>query len=76
MTAGALSHSNEPDGALRSPTAKPRTFLFITWVYVPDPASTGQHMAGAAEELVRRGHRVVVLTSARGYDNPGFIASA
>lgn len=50
--------------------ATARTFLFITWVYVPDPASTGQHMAGAAEELVKRGNRVIVLTSARGYDNP------
>ena len=70
MTAAAVSNSTEPELALRARTGKPRTFLFITWVYVPDPASTGQHMAGAAEELVRRGHRVVVLTSARGYDNP------
>lgn len=46
------------------------TFLLISQVYVPDPASVGQHMAGAAAELARRGHRVIVLTSARGYDNP------
>ncbi|MEP6835782.1 MAG: glycosyltransferase family 4 protein [Gemmatimonas sp.] len=70
MTATAVSNSNETELALRTRTVKPRTFLFITWVYVPDPASTGQHMAGAAEELVRRGNRVIVLTSARGYDNP------
>ncbi|MGV3710313.1 MAG: glycosyltransferase family 4 protein, partial [Gemmatimonas sp.] len=44
--------------------------LLISQVYVPDPASVGQHMAGAARELVQRGHRVVVLTSARGYDDP------
>ena len=59
MTAGA------------SRTSAPRsTFLLISQVYVPDPASVGQHMAGAATELAKRGHRVVVLTSARGYDNP------
>lgn len=70
MTAAAVSNSTEPELALHSPTAKPRTFLLISQVYVPDPASVGQHMAGAAEELARRGHRVVVLTSARGYNNP------
>jgi glycosyltransferase involved in cell wall biosynthesis len=47
-----------------------RTFLFLTQVYVPDPASVGQHMADAAAELVRRGDRVIVLTSDRGYDDP------
>lgn len=47
-----------------------RTFLFLTQVYVPDPAAVGQHMADAATELVRRGHRVVVVTSDRGYDDP------
>ena len=39
-------------------------------MYVPDPASVGQHLADAAAELVRRGHRVLVLTSDRGYDDP------
>jgi glycosyltransferase involved in cell wall biosynthesis len=47
-----------------------RTFLFLSQVYLPDPASVGQHLADAAAELVRRGHRVVVLTSNRGYDDP------
>ena len=47
-----------------------RTFLFLSQVYPPDPASVGQHMADAAAELARRGHRVVVLTSDRGYDDP------
>ena len=46
------------------------TFLVLTQVYVPDPAAVGQHMADAAAELVRRGHRVIVLTSDRGYDDP------
>jgi hypothetical protein len=47
-----------------------RTFLVLTQVYVPDPAAVGQHMADAAAELVRRGNRVIVLTSDRGYDDP------
>ncbi|RMH10900.1 MAG: glycosyltransferase WbuB [Planctomycetota bacterium] len=46
------------------------TILIISQVYVPDPASVGQHMHDAAAELVRRGYRVVVLTSGRGYDDP------
>ncbi len=37
---------------------------------MPDPAAVGQHMADAAAELARRGHRVVVFTSDRGYDDP------
>lgn len=47
------------------------TVLIVTQVYVPDPASVGQHVADVAREMVRRGWRVVVLTSARGYDDPG-----
>jgi colanic acid biosynthesis glycosyl transferase WcaI len=47
-----------------------RTFLLLSQVYPPDPASVGQHMADAAAELARRGHRVVVLTADRGYDDP------
>jgi len=47
-----------------------RTILLISQVYVPDPASVGQHMADAAAELARRGWRVRVLCSARGYDDP------
>ncbi len=44
--------------------------LVISQVYVPDPASVGQHMADAAEALFDRGYAVRVLTSARGYENP------
>jgi colanic acid biosynthesis glycosyl transferase WcaI len=47
-----------------------RTVLIVSQVYVPDPASVGQHMADAAAELARRGFRVIVLTSRRGYDDP------
>lgn len=46
------------------------TFLVISQVYIPDPASVGQHVADAAAEMARRGYRVVVYTSARGYDDP------
>ncbi|QQS07798.1 MAG: glycosyltransferase family 4 protein [Phycisphaerales bacterium] len=48
----------------------PPTILIISQVYVPDPASVGQHIADAAEELARRGYRVVVYASANGYDDP------
>jgi glycosyltransferase involved in cell wall biosynthesis len=48
----------------------PPTLLIITQVYVPDPASVGQHVADVAKEMVRRGWRVLVYTSARGYDDP------
>ena len=47
-----------------------RTLLVLSQVYVPDPASVGQHIADAAAEMVRRGYPVRVLCSARGYDNP------
>ena len=49
-----------------------KTLLVISQVYVPDPAAVGQHMADLAEEMARRGWRVVVYTSARGYDDPTF----
>lgn len=48
----------------------PRTLVAICQVYPPDPTSVGQYLAGAAEEMVRRGWRVVVLTSREGYDDP------
>ena len=46
-----------------------KTLLVLTQVYLPDPASVGQHMADAAEEMVRIGWDVNVLTPNRGYDN-------
>ncbi len=46
------------------------TLLILSQVYVPDPASVGQHMADAAAEMARRGWRVKVLTSANGYNDP------
>jgi len=50
------------------PNAK--RLLVISQVYVPDPASVGQHMADAAEDLVARGYAVRVFTSRRGYADP------
>jgi hypothetical protein len=47
------------------------TLMVLSHVYPPDPASVGQHMADVAAAMVGRGHRVVVLTSDRGYDDPG-----
>lgn len=46
------------------------TFLIISQVYVPDPASVGQYVADAAGEMARRGYRTIVYASARGYDDP------
>jgi colanic acid biosynthesis glycosyl transferase WcaI len=46
------------------------TFLIVSQVYIPDPASVGQHIADAAAEMARRGYRVIVYASARGYDDP------
>ncbi|MDD5484269.1 MAG: glycosyltransferase family 4 protein [Kiritimatiellae bacterium] len=52
---------------------KKPTVLALSQVYVPDPASVGQHMADAAAQLVQRGFRVIALTSRRGYENPAKI---
>jgi colanic acid biosynthesis glycosyl transferase WcaI len=48
----------------------PRSILLLTQTFPPDPAAVGQHFSDVAHELARRGHRVVVLTSAVGYDDP------
>jgi glycosyltransferase involved in cell wall biosynthesis len=53
-----------------SAASKAKTLLILSQVYPPDPASVGQHMADAAAEMARRGYRVVVITSDRGYDDP------
>jgi len=47
-----------------------RTFVVISQAYLPDPTAVGQHLADVAEELVRRGHRVIVYTADHGYDDP------
>jgi colanic acid biosynthesis glycosyl transferase WcaI len=47
-----------------------KTLLIISQTFVPDPASVGQHMADVAREWARRGHKVIVYTANRGYENP------
>jgi colanic acid biosynthesis glycosyl transferase WcaI len=47
-----------------------RTLLILSQVVIPDPASVGQHVADVAMEMARRGYRVVVYTSRRGYEDP------
>ncbi len=51
-------------------TSRRRTLLIYSQVFIPDPASVGQHIADVAMEMARRGHPVRVYTSARGYENP------
>ena len=50
--------------------SKGRTVVIFSQVFVPDPASVGQHIYDVAVELVRRGFRVKVYTANRGYDDP------
>ncbi|MEM6798922.1 MAG: glycosyltransferase family 4 protein [Planctomycetota bacterium] len=52
------------------PSSEQRRLLIISQVYVPDPAAVGQYIADGAEELARRGIRVRVITSRRGYSDP------
>jgi colanic acid biosynthesis glycosyl transferase WcaI len=47
-----------------------KTLLVVSQTFAPDPAAVGQHMADVAFELGRRGHRVIVYTSNRGYEDP------
>lgn len=44
--------------------------LILSQVYVPDPASVGQHMHDFAAAMAARGHDVRVFCSSRGYDDP------
>lgn len=56
---------------MRSPTDRSKPVLLVlSQVYVPDPASVGQHMHDAAAELAKRGLDVRIVTSARGFDDP------
>ena len=67
MTNDPMGHPSETTGRSKG------TLLILSQVYVPDPASVGQHMADAAAELHRRGWRVAVLTANRGYDDPAVV---
>ena len=50
-------------------SARRKNLLIISQTFVPDPASVGQHISDVAIEMARRGHRVRVYTSARGYED-------
>jgi colanic acid biosynthesis glycosyl transferase WcaI len=53
-----------------------KTVLIVSQVFVPDPASVGQHIADVAFELARSGKfNVRVYCSARGFENPKIIYS-
>jgi hypothetical protein len=43
--------------------------LVISQVYVPDPASVGQHIADVSEAMAARGYEVRVFAASRGYDD-------
>lgn len=55
---------------MSSPPMGRKTLLVFSQTFVPDPASVGQHIADVTFEMARRGHRVVVYTANRGYDDP------
>jgi colanic acid biosynthesis glycosyl transferase WcaI len=44
--------------------------LLLNQCFYPDHVSTAQHLTDLALALVERGHRVTVLASRRGYDDP------
>lgn len=46
------------------------TLVVISQVFPPDAAAVGRPLADVAEEMARRGWRVVVLTAANGYEDP------
>src|SRR6478752_4509780 len=78
QSTGTGSEAPEHPTTLRvAPPSAPRrsrrikdTIVIFSQVFIPDPASVGQHIADVAFELVRRGYRVRVYTSRRGYDDP------
>lgn len=65
-----MSGNQKQLGQPLMPDAPVKTLLVISQVYVPDPASVGQHMHDAAREFAARGYRVVVYCANRGYDDP------
>lgn len=44
--------------------------LLLNQCFYPDHVATAQHLTDLAHELVKAGHRVTVVASSRGYDNP------
>jgi glycosyltransferase involved in cell wall biosynthesis len=56
--------------ATKAQRKRRRTLLIFSQVFIPDPASVGQHIADVAVEMVKRGYDVRVITANRGYENP------
>ena len=50
--------------------AKRPALFVISQVYPPDGAAVGRPLADVAEEMARRGWRVLVVTAANGYEDP------
>jgi putative colanic acid biosynthesis glycosyltransferase WcaI len=51
-------------------------FLLLNQTFVPDAASSGQHLADLAAGLAERGHEVTVITSRRAYTGNGTLLTA
>src|SRR4051812_17218349 len=64
------STQSAPYSRMPSNSPRKRRLLILSQVYVPDPASVGQHLHDFAAEMARRGHDVIVYCSSRGYDDP------
>jgi glycosyltransferase involved in cell wall biosynthesis len=52
-------------------TSSAGILLVFSQTFAPDPAAVGQHVTDAAIAMARRGHRVRVYASSRGYEDPG-----
>ena len=69
----SVESAREPaatEGAGRFLAPRRKTLLIFSQTFVPDPASVGQHVADVAIEMARRGYRVRVYASGRGYEDP------
>ncbi|HRK30197.1 MAG TPA: glycosyltransferase family 4 protein [Tepidisphaeraceae bacterium] len=73
-SAPPMVEENAPPAGVRQHGTPPRKkrdrLLIFSQVFVPDPASVGQHVADVAIEMARRGFKVRVYTANRGYDDP------
>jgi colanic acid biosynthesis glycosyl transferase WcaI len=68
----SVSHSSSKDidrGRALSQSGRVRVLL-INQAFHPDPQATSRYSSRLADELVKRGHTVTVLTGRRDYDDP------
>jgi glycosyltransferase involved in cell wall biosynthesis len=59
----------DPTRATSTQTFPRPTLLIFSQVFLPDPASVGQHIADVAAEMARRGHRVILFAANRSYED-------